>query len=218
MGLAAEIVNHEFNQLFINVDNAIKNMAPYVKDPNTRYWLRQIDMGFRSISDRQNQLSPMYRTYSLRKAKTNLHSFIEEVRRFTEGELKRNDVQLINEVPDNVYVTISKSKIFPAISNIINNAIYWVLDQTDRKILIHYNEVSHTLYIDDSGCGIIASDKEKIFEPFVSYKPNGRGLGLTVARKVLESQGHMLEVADDTEKRLSGASFKIILAKDAIGE
>lgn len=218
MGLAAEIVNHEFNQLFINVDNAIKNMAPYVKDPNARYWLRQIDMGFRSISDRQNQLSPMYRTYSLRKAKTNLYSFIEEIRRFTEGELKRNDIQFINEVPDNVYVTISKSKIFPAISNIINNAIYWVLDQTDKMILIHYNEISHTLYIDDSGCGIIASDKEKIFEPFVSYKPNGRGLGLTVARKVLESQGHMLEVADDTEKRLSGASFKIIFSRDAIGE
>lgn len=218
MGLAAEIVNHEFNQLFINVDNAIKNMAPYVKDPTARYWLRQIDMGFRSISDRQNQLSPMYRTYSLRKAKTNLRSFIEEVRRFTEAELKRNGVELINEVPDSVYVTISKSKIFPAISNIINNAIYWVLDQNEKVILIRYDETSHTLFIDDSGCGIIATDKEKIFEPFVSYKPNGRGLGLTVARKVLESQGHSLEIANDFEKVLSGASFKIVLSNDAIGE
>lgn len=218
MGLAAEIVNHEFNQLFINVDNAIKNMAPYVKDPTAQYWLRQIDMGFRSISDRQNQLSPMYRTYSLRKAKTKLYDFIEEIRRFTEAELKRNGVELVNEVPDSVYVTISKSKIFPAISNVINNAIYWVLDQAEKVILIRYEESSHTLFIEDSGCGIIATDKEKIFEPFVSYKPNGRGLGLTVARKVLESQGHSLEIADDFEKVLSGASFKIVLSNDAIGE
>ena len=48
MGLAAEIVSHEFNQLFINVNNAIKNMAPYVRDPNAKYWLKQIDMGFRT--------------------------------------------------------------------------------------------------------------------------------------------------------------------------
>lgn len=98
MGLAAEIVNHEFNQLFINVNNAIRNMAPYVKDPSAKYWLRQIDMGFRSISDRQNQLSPMYRSYSLKKAPVQLSTFIDEVCRFTESEIKRNQVDFVNGV------------------------------------------------------------------------------------------------------------------------
>ena len=218
MGLAAEIVNHEFNQLFINVNNAIKNMTPYVRDPNAKYWLKQIDMGFRSISDRQNQLSPMYRTYSLRKAKTNLHDFIEEIHKFTESELIRNSVTLINEVPDAIDIILSKSKLFPAISNMINNSIYWVLNKTERVILFRYEESSRTLYIEDSGAGISAANKEKVFEPFVSFKPNGRGLGLTVAKKVIESQGHKLEIALDEEKTLSGACFKIIFSEDAIGE
>lgn len=218
MGLAAEIVSHEFNQLFINVNNAIKNMAPYVRDSNAKYWLKQIDMGFRSISDRQNQLSPMYRTYSLRKAKTNLHDFIDEIHKFTESELIRNSVTLINKVPDSVDITLSKSKLFPAISNMINNSVYWVLNKTERVILFRYDESSRTLYIEDSGAGITAAHKEKIFEPFVSFKPNGRGLGLTVAKKVIESQGHKLEIASDKEKTLSGACFKIIFSEDAIGE
>lgn len=218
MGLAAEIVSHEFNQLFINVNNAIKNMAPYVRDPNAKYWLKQIDMGFRSISDRQNQLSPMYRTYSLRKAKTNLHDFIDEIHKFTESELIRNSVALINEVPESIDIVLSKSKLFPAISNMINNSIYWVLNKTERVILFRYEESSRTLYIEDSGAGITAAHKEKIFEPFVSFKPNGRGLGLTVAKKVIESQGHKLEIASDKEKTLSGACFKIIFSEDAIGE
>ena len=218
MGLAAEIVNHEFNQLFINVNNAIKNMAPYVRDPNAKYWLKQIDMGFRSISDRQNQLSPMYRTYSLRKVSTNLHNFIDEIRKFTESELIRNSVTLINEVPESIEIVLSKSKLFPAISNMINNSVYWVLNQKERTILFRYDEASRTLYIEDSGAGIIAANKEKIFEPFVSFKPNGRGLGLTVAKKVIESQGHRLEIASDEEKTLSGACFKIIFSEDAIGE
>ena len=218
MGLAAEIVNHEFNQLFINVNNAIKNMAPYVRDPNAKYWLKQIDMGFRSISDRQNQLSPMYRTYSLRKVSTNLHDFIDEIRKFTESELIRNSVTLINEVPESIEIVLSKSKLFPAISNMINNSVYWVLNQKERIILFRYDEASRTLYIEDSGAGIIAANKEKIFEPFVSFKPNGRGLGLTVAKKVIESQGHRLEIASDEEKTLAGACFKITFSKDAIGD
>lgn len=218
MGLAAEIVNHEFNQLFINVNNAIKNMAPYVRDPNAKYWLKQIDMGFRSISDRQNQLSPMYRTYSLRKVSTNLHAFIDEIRKFTESELIRNSVTLINEVPESIDIVLSKSKLFPAISNMINNSVYWVLNQKERIILFRYDEANRTLYIEDSGAGIVAANKDKIFEPFVSFKPNGRGLGLTVAKKVIESQGHRLEIASDEEKTLSGACFKIIFSEDAIGE
>ena len=123
MGLAAEIVNHEFNQLFINVNNAIRNMAPYVKDPSAKYWLRQIDMGFRSISDRQNQLSPMYRSYSLKKAPVQLSTFIDEVCRFTESEIKRNQVDFVNGVSPSVVVKISKSKVFPALSNLINNSL-----------------------------------------------------------------------------------------------
>ena len=218
MGLAAEIVNHEFNQLFINVNNAIKNMAPYVRDPNAKYWLKQIDMGFRSISDRQNQLSPMYRTYSLRKVSTNLHDFIDEIRKFTESELIRNSVTLINEVPESIEIVLSKSKLFPAISNMINNSVYWVLNKKERIILFRYEETERTLFIEDSGAGIVAANKDKIFEPFVSFKPNGRGLGLTVAKKVIESQGHRLEIASDEEKTLSGACFKIIFSEDAIGE
>ena len=216
MGLAAEIVNHEFNQLFINVNNAIRNMVPYVKDPSAKYWLRQIDMGFRSISDRQNQLSPMYRSYSLKKTPVQLSAFVDEVRRFTEGELKRNHVEFLNEVDPSVILKISKSKVFPALSNLINNSIYWVLNQKIRTILVRFDETSRSLYIEDSGEGIAAANKEKIFEPFVSYKPNGRGLGLTIARKVLESQGYKLEVALDKEKVLSGACFKIIFSKDAL--
>jgi len=218
MGLAAEIVNHEFNQLFLNVHNAITNMRPYVKDATAQYWLNQITMGFRSISDRQNQLSPMYRTYSLRKAKTNLYDFVEEIRNFTEGDLNRNSVQLQNQVSESVEIIISKSKIFPAISNLINNAVYWVLNQKERIIRIRYDLDTRTLFVEDSGTGIIAGNKEKIFEPFVSFKPNGRGLGLTIARKVLESQGHRLEVADDHEKTLPGACFKIIFADDVVGD
>ena len=136
--------------------------------------------------------------------------------RFTESEIKRNQVDFVNGVSPSVVVKISKSKVFPALSNLINNSLYWVLNQQIRTILIRFDEASRTLYVEDSGAGIAAANREKIFEPFVSYKPNGRGLGLTIARKVLESQGYRLEVAADTEKVLPGACFKIVFSEDTM--
>ncbi len=209
LGLASEIVSHEFNQLFTNVHHAIANLSPYINDPNAKYWLTQINVGFKSISDRQNQLSPMYRSYSLRKRNVNLHEFINEICRFMEAGLKRDRIVIINDVSTDVIVNFSPSKIFPAISNIINNAMYWVLDQDEKVIQFRFDEVVNCLFIEDSGSGIKSFERDRIFDPFISYKPKGRGLGLTIVKKVLESQNFSIEIAGDNEKILPGACFKI---------
>lgn len=215
IGLAAEIVSHEFNQLFINVGDAIKNLKPYMTNTSAQYWLQQIDIGFRSISARQTQLSPMYRSYSLRKDKVNLKAFIDDIKLFIQGELERGNVELKNEVMDSTVLLISKSKVFPAICNLINNSIYWVSDRKEKIIVVRYETKHRALYIEDSGPGITVRNKENIFQPFFTKKPNGRGLGLTVAKKVLESQGHKLEIVPDEEKTLSGAAFRIVFSEDA---
>lgn len=207
LGLASEIVSHEFNQLYTNVRNAIRNLAPYVRDSNAKYWLRQIEVGFRAVSDRQNQLSPMYRSYSLRRRNVKLREFIEEVCSFMSNMLEK--IHIDNQIAEDVELNISPSKMFPAISNIVNNASYWVLNQDEKIIRFRFDELNSVLYIEDSGAGITALDQNSIFQPFVSYKPNGRGLGLAIVRKVLESQGYKIEIAKEEEKTLLGACFKI---------
>lgn len=209
LGLASEIVSHEFNQLFTNVRNAIRNLNPYIRDANARYWLRQIEVGFQAVSDRQNQLSPMYRSYSLRKRKTNLKEFLNEICSFMGNILQKEGIRIENQVREDVELVLSPSKMFPAISNIINNASYWVLNMEEKIIRFRYDDFEKVLYIEDSGSGITAINKESIFQPFVSYKPNGRGLGLAIVKKVLESQGYSIAIAGDEEKTLSGACFKI---------
>lgn len=209
LGLASEIVSHEFNQLYTNVRNAIGNLAPYIREPNAKYWLRQIEVGFRAVSDRQNQLSPMYRSYNLRKRRVKLKDFLDEICSFMSNILDKEGIQIENQVSENVEINLSPSKMFPAISNIVNNASYWVLNKDVKIIRFRYEDGENSLFIEDSGAGITAFDKESIFRPFVSYKPNGRGLGLAIVSKVLESQGYSIVIAKDEEKTLPGACFKI---------
>jgi two-component system, NtrC family, sensor histidine kinase HydH len=57
----------------------------------------------------------------------------------------------------------------------------------------------------DNGPGVLAADRERIFEPFVTGRPDGSGLGLAVAREVATAHGGRAYVADTD----SGACFVI---------
>jgi signal transduction histidine kinase len=66
--------------------------------------------------------------------------------------------------------------------------------------------------VEDSGEGIAASDLPLIFEPFYRADPArsgpGAGLGLTLARRMVEAMGGRLEAANLTPR---GARFSVVL-------
>lgn len=211
LGLAAEIVSHEFNQLFTNVNDAIRHLKKYNLPPNIVGLIRQIETGFRAISDRQSQLSPMYRSYNLPKRSIKLRNLVDDMRKFFMSTLEMNKIDFLNDVDENVEIIISPSKLYPVLSNLIHNSIYWVLDRQIKTICFHFDEDENALYIEDSGIGISKNISTEIFKPFFSKKASGRGLGLSISKKVLESQGHNIElILDSPKKHLSGACFRII--------
>lgn len=63
----------------------------------------------------------------------------------------------------------------------------------------------------DNGPGVDKEDAPYIFEPFFSGKgEEGRGLGLYIARQLLERSDYTIELAQlKSEKILSGANFVV---------
>jgi len=49
--------------------------------------------------------------------------------------------------------------------------------------------------IEDSGDGIDPAKADKIFEPFVTSKPSGMGLGLAICRTIVDRHGGTLAIA-----------------------
>jgi C4-dicarboxylate-specific signal transduction histidine kinase len=65
------------------------------------------------------------------------------------------------------------------------------------------------MVVSDEGRGIGSGDLERVFEPFVTTKPHGMGLGLAVCRTIVTAHGGSLSAQHNDDGR--GASFVVIL-------
>jgi two-component system sensor kinase FixL len=61
--------------------------------------------------------------------------------------------------------------------------------------------------VEDSGPGVSDEVAEKLFEPFVTSKSDGMGLGLAISRSLLLARGG--ELLCSRSKELGGAAFAV---------
>ena len=143
---------------------------------------------------------------------------LEKVSRLFKGMLDRGkiklDIQSIGDAPLTVKTT--DAVLLQLFLNLFDNAVYWLETQNkSRRIEIILNSDSQQLIFADNGPGIAEGDLAYIFEPFYSGKgQEGRGLGLYIARQLLERHDFTIDVTSKRERVLSGANFVISFAQE----
>jgi signal transduction histidine kinase len=106
----------------------------------------------------------------------------------------------------NVTVECFPSTLYPALINIIDNAVYWLSSvKGDRTILL--DATAEALVIANNGPAIEERDGQRIFERGFSRKPGGRGLGLFISARALKAEDMILSVGIPPENY--GAAFHI---------
>ena len=101
--------------------------------------------------------------------------------------------------------------------NLFDNASYWLdtVDSIERKILVTVNGDKGELIFSDNGPGIDKEDLPYIFEPFYSGKgQEGRGLGLYIARQLLQRHDYSISIVQDRRRSLPGANFTVSFVKE----
>jgi signal transduction histidine kinase len=69
---------------------------------------------------------------------------------------------------------------------------------------------SIVLTVQDSGPGVSAEVRERIFRPFFTTKPGGTGLGLAAALRTVEEHGGRLDLVNGSDAG-PGATFRLVL-------
>jgi len=113
-----------------------------------------------------------------------------------------------------IEIQADRSRISTALSNLIDNAIYY--NKQGGRIMISAEVVGNTLElaVADTGQGIPSEELPRIFERFYRVDKSrtrdsgGTGLGLSIVKHAIESQGGTISV---TSRLGSGSTFRIRL-------
>jgi hypothetical protein len=150
-----------------------------------------------------------------RPAHIAIESIVKAVFDLYEDRVKKLGV--VCELPASITeVTVDPVELQEVFVNLLDNSLYWLEKQTEqgkRRIQV---EVQRTVSSEvvilfcDSGPGVSEEDREHIFEPYFSTKPDGVGLGLSIAGEIVAEYDGDLELVDGP---LPGGCFRIILRR-----
>lgn len=209
LGQAVQIVSHEFEASIRSVRNGLKTLQPWAKStPKLQPIVRDLRASFSHLDGYLRLFTPLQRRL-YREAVTIRGDEIEAfVRGVFADRLERHGVGLIATNTFRNWALIGfPSTFYPVFVNLVDNAIHWVdTEPSDlRQIVLDADATGAS--IRDTGPGVRPRDREAIFERGFSRRRGGRGIGLSLARDLLERDGWSLESVE----RNDGAEFRLSL-------
>jgi len=149
-----------------------------------------------------------------RKENVDLNDAIREVMALVHGELGKHRVVVeLRLTPGLSPVRGDRVELQQVMLNLILNAIEAMgsIDDDRRQLEIGTEPASPEgllVTVCDSGPGVAAQDRERIFESFYTTKESGLGIGLSICRSIVEAHGGRLW-AD--AHQLRGAALRFVL-------
>jgi two-component system, LuxR family, sensor kinase FixL len=114
------------------------------------------------------------------------------------------DIRLEPSLPS---LHVDRLQVELVLRNLIANAAEALQAGGRVRIRAQRHGAAHMrLVVEDEGPGISAEARERVFEPFVSGKPSGMGLGLAISRAIAEAHGGSLEA-----RAASHGEFHLVL-------
>jgi two-component system, NtrC family, nitrogen regulation sensor histidine kinase NtrY len=111
--------------------------------------------------------------------------------------------------PDLPRVNLDPDQFKRVVVNLVDNAAEAMRDAMVKRLMVVTRATSADsveLLVADTGCGISAGDKEKLFLPYFSTKGRGTGLGLAIVSHILTEHGGRIRVEDN---RPAGTRFYV---------
>lgn len=210
VGMLLEFVIHELNRVTHATMVDLQSFKPGSLPPG----LRSLSKQLQTLDKRLRILDPVSTPGRQRKEEVDMPEVLQTLLDAHEQQFERHQItanlDLTSEggtFTSNVVI----GQMYQIFENLITNSVYWLTnhrslhrEENDREfeaiIQITADGRSRKIVFRDSGPGIEWADREKIFEPFFSKKPAGRGIGLYIVKSLCKENGITMALLDRNEQ------------------
>lgn len=142
-----------------------------------------------------NEVSQFNNATRLKPQPTQISEFLESIFRSVQPTLDYLQIHFTSDfdLPDTPLL-IDPTKLRQAILNLLRNAYEAVPVHGTIQFVASVKDNSLLFQVKDNGCGISAEDLSSLFQPFVTHKKEGTGLGLPITKQIIESHGGTISV------------------------
>ena len=198
MGEMASGIAHELNQpltaIATNSFACIQMLeAGDMKKAKLMDVLETIGLQAQHSGEIIKQLRQFVRKEQPERSTININDLITEVLLFVSSEARKSNVKIICNTDKNIpEVLVQPIQIEQVLLNLLKNSIeaLQTIDKENKTLIIASEVIGGNavvVTVEDNGPGIADEIKEGLFDPFITSKNNGLGLGLSISQGIIES-------------------------------
>lgn len=227
MGEVTASIAHEINQPLAAIVSSghaglrwLSNEPPDAAEAKAAL-KRIVDDGHRASSVIATVRS-MFKKDSREKDLFDLNTAITDIITLLHAELERHQVSVENTLMEDGLprVHANRVQLQQVFLNLVMNALEAMDSVADRARILRVSSKKAAsgnviVSIEDSGPGIDPEDQDRIFDPFITSKPKGMGVGLSICRSIVEDHGGSLSVEAASP---CGSVFRVALPLSSGGD
>lgn len=177
----AHDIKNSLTPLLLNIEFLMKQNN---LDASSQVILKSTLQQIQLLSKIAEDFSEFAQDFNVKVERVNLSFLIDEILKHYSGF---DNVKFsFNKSGEVIEVNTDAHLLKRVLMNLINNSLDAI--QENGKIVITLNELgnAYEISVSDNGCGIPDEIKDKIFEPHFSTKSSGKGLGLSIVKRICD--------------------------------
>jgi len=211
VGALAHEIKNPLSTIRLNMELLAEELRES-QSPHDRRALRKVEIVQRECQRLQSLLEDFLSFARVRRLDLqprDLNKEVKQVLDFFEPKAKAAGIELIDYLASDLPTVWLDSQSFrAALLNLLLNAEQAMPGGGQLVVRTYGTAEGVALDLIDTGCGMDEKTLGRIFEAFFSTRPGGSGLGLPMARKIIEGHGGRIEVQSEPGR---GTQFTIYL-------
>jgi signal transduction histidine kinase len=148
------------------------------------------------------------RRFTVLREEVDMERLVDQAYATFSEEARRRRIDYRFEKGAKPVIVSDGDRVLQIISNLLTNAFRWTPDGGRIELELNSTDGTVCVAVDDSGPGIPAAERERIFRPFWSRDGGGTGLGLAIARELATALGGRIQLDSSPEQ---GSRFELVL-------